>query len=251
MAKKKKATRKDERYEIKVTIGKDIYGNLIRKSFYSTKSRLDAQKTADQWLIEHKAQAMLGDVEQPTRTDVPFAEWADQWLSVYKYGHVKITTYQSSYDRPVRLYIVPAFRNRMINDILPIDIQRFMTKMEEKLGQSTCSKIKLCLDGIFSTAIDNGLIDRSPSSNLKVQKRAIIPQRQIKRVYSQEQTDSIIAFAQNHKYGLPIRLMLELGLRVSEMLGLKWENIDSKQKTIWIHRTVTSDSGRTIISDIL
>lgn len=251
MAKKKTTARSDNRYEVKVTIGKGMDGKIMRKSFYSTKSRSDAQKIADQWLTEHKAQSMLGEAEAPTKPEVSFAEWAQQWLSTYKYDHVKITTYRSSYERPVRLYIIPAFRNKMIDDILPIDIQRFMTKMEEELGQSMCSKIKLCLDGIFSTAIDNGLIDRNPSSNIKVQKRSIIPQKQIKRVYNQAQTESIIAFSQNHKYGLSVRLMLELGLRVSEMLGLKWEDIDTERKTIWIHRTVTSDDGRIIISDIL
>lgn len=108
MAKKKTTARNDNRYEVNVTIGKGMDGKIMRKSFYSTKSRSDAQKIADQWPTEHKAQSMLGEVEAPTKPEVSFAEWAKQWLSTYKYDHVKITTYRSSYERPVRLYIIPA-----------------------------------------------------------------------------------------------------------------------------------------------
>ena len=35
---------KKKRYEYKLTLGKDINGQLIRRSFYSTKSRADAKK---------------------------------------------------------------------------------------------------------------------------------------------------------------------------------------------------------------
>ena len=44
--KKEKPNRKDGCYEIKITVGKSVDGSLIRKSFYSTKSKEAVSNTA-------------------------------------------------------------------------------------------------------------------------------------------------------------------------------------------------------------
>ena len=44
-----------KRYEHKITLGKDIDGNLIRKSFYSTKSKRDAKRKAEEYAETYKA----------------------------------------------------------------------------------------------------------------------------------------------------------------------------------------------------
>ena len=38
-------------YEVKITTGKTIDGKLIRKSFYSSISKEDARRQADQWRV--------------------------------------------------------------------------------------------------------------------------------------------------------------------------------------------------------
>ena len=73
------------RYESKITIGQNIDGTLIRKSFYSTKSKADARKKAQKWLIEHKAQDYIGIAENK-QTSVSMRVWAQKWLDVYKYN---------------------------------------------------------------------------------------------------------------------------------------------------------------------
>ena len=51
--KKDAPNRADGLYEVKVTIGKDFSGKLIRKSFYSTVSKADARAKAEQYKIDH------------------------------------------------------------------------------------------------------------------------------------------------------------------------------------------------------
>lgn len=72
------------RYESKITIGQNIDGTLIRKSFYSTKSKADARKKAQKWLIEHKAQDYIGIAENSVddkNTTVRFIRDSPQTLS--------------------------------------------------------------------------------------------------------------------------------------------------------------------------
>ena len=44
---RKKPTRKDKRFEYKITVGRNIHGKPLRKSFYSTVSLSDAKKKAE------------------------------------------------------------------------------------------------------------------------------------------------------------------------------------------------------------
>ena len=45
-------SRPDGQYEVKVTVDHDFEGKAIRKSFYSSKSKADARRKADEYKIE-------------------------------------------------------------------------------------------------------------------------------------------------------------------------------------------------------
>ena len=51
---------KRRRFEYKVTLGKDINGNLLRKSFYSTKSRGDAKRKAEKFKAKYELELLCG-----------------------------------------------------------------------------------------------------------------------------------------------------------------------------------------------
>ena len=50
--KKEAPNRKDGLYEVKVTVGKDFNGKLIRKSFYSSISKADAKAHAEEYKMK-------------------------------------------------------------------------------------------------------------------------------------------------------------------------------------------------------
>ena len=58
--KKEKPNRGDQRYEVKITVGKTLDGKLLRKSFYSTKSKADAQAQAEQYKMAQEAARLTG-----------------------------------------------------------------------------------------------------------------------------------------------------------------------------------------------
>lgn len=51
------------RYEYKITLGKDINGHLLRKSFYSTRSRADAKKKAEKFKANYELELLCGGEE--------------------------------------------------------------------------------------------------------------------------------------------------------------------------------------------
>ena len=62
---RKKPTRKDNRYEYKITLGRDIHGKPLRKSFYSTVSLADAKKKAEEFRVASVAHDLQAAVCQP------------------------------------------------------------------------------------------------------------------------------------------------------------------------------------------
>ena len=58
----------------------------------------------------------------------------------------------------------------------------------------------------------------------------------MKQAYTQEQYDIVYRFAKTHKHGLHIMMLLEAGISRSELLGLRWEDLDISKKEIKINQ---------------
>lgn len=78
---------KKQRHEYKITLGKDWQGKLIRKSFYSTKSRADAKRKAEKYRAGYELRLLCGNEE--CHKKILFKDWAIQALDNYKKPYVK------------------------------------------------------------------------------------------------------------------------------------------------------------------
>lgn len=242
--KKEKPNHASGMYEVKITVGHDFNGKLIRKSFYSSISKADAKAKAEQYKIDHAVQEITGKLPEP---DVmTFETWARKWLETYKKGVVKEHTYNFTYKSNVEKYLIPFFRKAHISNIQQIDIQRYFNQVNnngEPLSKSTLDKQKMILKSIFDAAVDNDLCYKNPVKNIKFQKVADIVKR---RAYTQEQAQLCEDYAKEHGRE-DIVIMLNTGVRRGELLGLKWRDIDFKEKIIHIERAVTKIKGGVII----
>lgn len=236
---KEKPNRADGLYEVKITIGKKLDGTLIRKSFYSSISKLEAKKEAEQYKINREVSDRmgLGFVSK----DIDFTSWANEWLETYKKPNVKLSTYENTYKNTVCNHLIPCFGAAKLSDITPIDIQKFYNTKCCNLSDSAINKIKICLNAIFSVAIDNDLCAKNPCKNVTIPKAN---EKTIKRTLSLEQTLLASEFAKQHVYGLDIMLLIELGLRRSELMGLMWSDIDLDNRYVEINRGVTLEGNK-------
>lgn len=233
--KKEAPNRSDGRYEVKITIGRNANGEPIRKSFFSKISKEDAKAQADEYKNNTVISNYLG-IGFASK-EISFEQWANDWLAKYKKGNVKESTYSESYERTVKSYLIPHFGKRNINDIIPADIRQFMTEKSKTYSESTLRKIRICLKAIFETAIENNLCYKNPA------KKIVIPSKiesEGKGTYDQATVDKILNFSDTHKYGLYIRILLEQGLRCSELCGLQWGDFNCKTKTLAVKRATTA-----------
>lgn len=234
--KQKKEFNHGDRYEIKQNI-KDAFGNIImpRHSFYSKISKEDAIKQAEEYQTKLLISSATGE---PTSGNiVTFKSWAETWLETYKKGKVKDSTYYATYRNIVDKHLIPYFGSYNIAMIKPIDIQKFFDKKAKKNALETIKKMRTYLNAIFNTAIENGYCAKNPvTKNIKIFSEKA-PCK--KNVYLEDQYNKLEEFAKKNS-SLDIMLLLKTGISRSELLGLKWENIDYDNAIIWIMQGTTN-----------
>lgn len=233
--KKEQPNRKDGLYEVKITTGKTLDGKLIRKSFYSSISKDDARRQAEEWKINQKVAQQTGNIF--VEKSVTFADWARKWLEIYKKPNVSANTYKLTYLNSVEKHLIPYFKNAELSVIQPADIQKFYNIKQSDLSLSMMKKLKLCLNDIFETAIENDLSYKNPARRIEVQSSV---GKHEKKVYGDLQIQLVKNYAKKH---MPeVVILLETGLRRGELLGLKWEDIDYKNLTLSVSRSITLEN---------
>lgn len=233
MPRPKKSNRADGRYELKKTIGHDANGKPIRKSFYG------ANKDEAQMLYEEYRRGE--QQRQDDKKSILFSSWVETWLETYKRDDVKETTFLTTYKRPCYNYIIPFFKDRSLQSITPIDIKALMNSVSN-LSQSYIDKVVICLRGIFDAAEDNDLITKNPARRISGKSKQT---KTVKRVYDRETVEAICNT--EHKYALYVEILLRMGLRCSELCGLRWTDIDFEKGTMSINQALTREAGVTYI----
>ena len=219
-----------KRYEYKLNLGKGVDGSPIRRSFYSTRSLSDAKRKAEEFRVQYEMELCVNG--SGCIKPVKFSAWALSCLELYKKPYVKANTYNGTYLAPVKYHLNPYFGERMLNEIRPIHIQQYINVAAKKYAPETLKKDMNALNLIFSTAVDNQLCSRSPmTKSIKLPRDET---RVEKRALTQEQYNIAYQFAKGREDGLSMMVMLETGASRSELLGLRWSDLDEENQCIQI-----------------
>lgn len=237
--KKEKPNRGDGRYEVKICVGEKFDGTKIMKSFYSRISKEDAKAKADQYKIDQAISDITG--EPSSYKDVAFDTWARKVLDMLK-GTVKDSSYMLHYKGTIENHLIPYFGKHKLSQIKQIDIQRYFNKNQDMYSLETLKKHKMALNKIFECAIQNDIIYKNPCTAIKLTSKI---KAEKKSTYTEEQCKLVLAYAETHRYGLDIILMLSYGISRSELLGIQWDDIDVDEKVLHISRGVADVQNAT------
>lgn len=229
-------TRKDGSYEAKVTIGRDMYGKPIRKSFYSSISVADAKKKGEEYRIQREIETRSGGFIADE--NMTFGKWAEKWLEVYKKPYVSHRTYYSSYMLTLKNHLLPYFGAAELTTIRNADIQAYVSS-QSHMSESHLKKVVLLLKQIFDSAIENDLCIKNPARKIMINSTH---KKDPRRVYTPEQIETVC----RHTKMPEIIVMLKLGLRRGEAIGLMWSDIDFENCTLSVSRAVADapNSGK-------
>lgn len=229
MPKKSNTKRADGRIAVQVFLG-TVDGKRKYKTVYGK-----TQKEAEAKAAELKVLLKKGiDV---TATGDTLSTWMDYWLSSKK------NKFSPSYYKACEAhlqYFADTLGNVAIGKIKPLDVQNLINKLEisnpttgNPSSKRTLKDYLQKLSSVFEFAIDNRVIDYNPCRKIEISRTAPKDER---RALTAEEMRRVEEF--HHRAQLPAMLMLYSGLRRGEASALLWSDIDLKEKTITVNKSI-------------
>ena len=174
-----------------------------------------------------------------------FADYLEQWLERTK-PNLQISTY-STYAQQIEK-IAKYFRDRQISliDLQPLDIANFYSNLQ-KSGKSVqlCEHYHVNIRKALQSALKAGLVPFNPADRIDRPKSP----KHVAKYYNRQQLDRLFACLEDDDYAYIYKMTAYYGLRRSEMMGIKWSNIDFENNMIVLNHTViqTRLNGKSII----
>lgn len=135
------------------------------------------------------------------------------------------------------------FGNKRISEIKKSDVLLFYKEKSKKLSNGTIRCIHKYVHPCLEMAVEDDLIRKNPANNCI---KDYMESKQ-KEALTKEQTIKFLEYADNYKCGkdylLAVKIMLGTGLRVGEVTGITWDDVDFKNKTINIDKQFTLIAG--------
>lgn len=164
------------------------------------------------------------------KTGVDFAEFLGSWLE--KQVHLSQNTW-ATYKSEWTNHFKPYFGERglLLHEITPEIIEEFYKdKIKSGLSPNFVIRLHSFLFSAFKYAIKYEIISKNPMNIVKRPKEV----RFFANWYNAEQLIELFKATHKHKIFVAITLAALLGLRRSEIVGLKWNNVNLSQGTIMI-----------------
>jgi integrase len=229
----------DGRWIGAVTVGYTAEGTQHRKTV--------SGKTAEE--ARQRLRTVSKQLDQglpPPDDKMTVAQLLDRWLEdVYRHK-VKAGAYSNA-EWAIRLHLNPAIGKKTVSKLTPHDVDRFMSqKLDEGLSTSAVLRMRSFLKLGLEQGVRWGVIPRNVAS------LSSGPRMQTKqgRALSPEQARSFLASVKGDRLEALYVVMLSLGLRRGEALGLKWSDIDAKGGVLTINRALKEEHGKLVLGSV-
>ena len=164
-------------------------------------------------------------------------EWYEIWLNIFKKGNSESTKsyYAIQYNR-----MKQDLGWQLLSDLNIVNIQNCFNDM---VSDSARKKSKVTLCDMLDKAVLAERLLKNPAKNIVT--KITNEEKAEKRILNVDEEKLVLEFSKdNSYYHNPIAFMLETGLRIGEIGGLKWSDIDFEKKCVSIQRSLSRITGR-------
>ena len=190
--------------------------------------------------IRRKLKARKFDVDAATRkSEIPeFSAYAQHYLGTYAKTACKRNTWKN-YETIIKLHLTPAWNGKRLDQITRADVkQLLLQKQQAGLAPATVENVKALISGIFTHAYEDEILTVNPALKLGkyIQKQ---DRRRHIRPLTREQVAQFLQAVQEHfsDYYPLLLTAFRTGMRLGELLGLAWADIDFAANSIHVQRS--------------
>lgn len=223
--------RKDGRWAASITLE-----DGRRKTFYG-KTRKEVVEKLDKARYEQK-QGMLS-----TGPQQKLKAYLEQWLEEVHKPSIRLTTY-IEHRRLLYKHILPSLGHIQVQKLTPQHVQAMYTrKMEDdQLSPGSVRNIHLILHKALANAVRWNLVSRNVCD-------LVSPPHFIKRemrVLTKEQAQRLLEVAHGSRLEALLAVAITTGMRHSELVGLRWEDVNLEGASLQVRHIVTYRGRRYI-----
>lgn len=182
--------------------------------------RAKTQEELDEKVL--KAQILVNAGVDICSEEETFGHFAQMWYDLYKKPYLRENSL-IAIRYALNQYILPAIGGYRLRDITPMQIQAIMAGLSDK-SNSVQSKVLINLRSIFNTAQENGLVAKSPVSNMLKPGGRKTPEKEALTV---QESNLLLERVKNPRAKTFLLTALHTEMRRGEIVGLQWEDISS------------------------
>ena len=170
--------------------------------------------------------------------------WLNTWMEEYC-RNLKPAT-QEDYRRKADRYIIPMLGNAQLIALTPMQVQRWVNRLskgsknQSPLSPKTVKNIHGILHSALKQAVRIGLLKTNPADNAKLPR---VKRPELKPLMDSSVSD-FLHVIKGHKYEYVYLVDLFTGLRQSELLGLKWDDINWENGSLLVRRQLQRERRR-------
>lgn len=235
----KKKTKKGIRWGFRLYIGTDpVTGKDIRKSKEGFLTQKDAKLAAA--LFERQ----YHNGEHIQQSNISFGMLCKAWEEHYHSQGAKDSSLRA---RKIALKkILIEFENVPIQKISKLAYQDLLDKLSIKLSNNYVSSIHTSANMVFQYAKENKLIKDIPTENIKLpKKRETVEELEnnntiVAKFLEKEELEEFLSITKEEGLTgdlITFTMLAYTGLRIGELVALKWNDIDFENQTLRVIKT--------------
>ncbi len=222
--------RKDGRYMARYTI--QTPDGAKRKTIYGRTRAEVAEKLTTAMAERSNGMALVFDADKLT-----VAEYLERWLEDSVNGSVKPITHEG-YERMVRVHISPALGHHKLVKLTPGHLQFFY---QERLRAGLAPSSVRYMHAVLHRALKQAHRWRLVRENVAAATDPPIPRPDEIRPLDADQVKMLLSAANEAGDRLQALYVVAVtaGLRIGELSGLKWEDLDLERGTMQVRRILS------------
>ena len=186
-----------------------------------------------QWLADATYIDKHSDLDQAG--DMLVDAWFDYWIGIKKQTvrPNTVRNYTERYERNIRCII----GSKLLTEVKPVHCQRLFSKMaEEGYKTSTIYQARIALFNMLEFVKENDVLLANPGKkSVKSDMGKPSEKKEALTIDVQKKfLEAVVGYSYENQY----RFVLQTGLRTGELIGLKWSDIDFKNPTMKIERSM-------------
>ena len=233
-----------KRWEATITVASEVVDHDDEgRPKYRQKRRTVTGATQEEALA--KLDALRDDIAAEQLGHVPptatLARYLGSWFSDVLPGSDLAPTTADQYERIARLYIIPTIGKVKLEDIKPPTVRRMLaTLTDQGLSPATARQARSVLSAALQQAVFDGLILSNPVRGVRSPRQTATGGRTL----TPDEARTLLSAAQGHEYEALVYVLLSLGLRRGEALGLSWADVDldGKSPRLTVRRALKKDA---------